>query len=234
MTENGKTSWCDRIFTPWTPKHQEHPSFCSPYSVEMQKTTHWHEPYFWNNLSRANNQRLRVSCSATDTCDVFDEHVNPDPNWRAELWSLIENTPHLDWLLLTAHPQNVCKMVPTSWLENGFPPQIWMGATAKNQEEAQRNVPALAVLPTRIRFLSCEPLLGPLDLRNISGVNAFSHIHWVITDRENPSNLDQPDLEWIRKLRDDCNLFQSKFLFKHSNSSKAFPLLDGQEHHTHP
>lgn len=234
MSEHN-TPWCHHTFSPWSGGHRPHSAFHMPSSSLAQKTSNWDMPHLWNNLARSKKERVRVSCFGS--CDVFDEHKSVDPKWRADLWAMIEHTPHLDWLLLTSKPRNVCKMVPTSWLEQGFPPHVWMGATAENQKAAERNVPALAALPARVRFLSCEPLLGPLELRNVSGLNALSHVHWVVAGGENPPHMPRPNVNWLRKLRDDCFDYKSKFFFKYwtsSPSSSIPPVLDGCVHHTCP
>jgi protein gp37 len=95
--------------------------------------------------------------------DVFEAH----PAWETErpkLWELIDATSNLDWLLLTKRPENILGMVPPEWL-GGFPPNVWVGTTVENQEWAEKRIPHLLRVPARVRFLSCEPLLGPVDLR---------------------------------------------------------------------
>ena len=84
-------------------------------------------------------------------------------NAREELFRLIEATPYLDWLLLTKRPENVMRMVPEHWRE-AFPPNVWMGTTVENQDMANKRIPELLKIPAKVRFLSCEPLLGHVDL----------------------------------------------------------------------
>jgi protein gp37 len=108
--------------------------------------------------------RRRVFCASL--ADVFDNEV--DPLWRTDLWNLIEITPRLDWLLLTKRIGNARGMYPARWSDSfadGVPPNLWLGATIVNQEEADRDIPKLLEVPARVRFLSMEPLLGAADLR---------------------------------------------------------------------
>ena len=118
--------------------------------------------------------RRRVFCASL--ADVFDNEV--DPKWRADLFALIEKTPNLDWLLLTKRIGNVATMAPASWLggpvqhgpdptnmHGGWPANVWLGATVCNQAEADRDVPKLLRVPAAVRFLSVEPMLGPVDIR---------------------------------------------------------------------
>src|SRR3954470_8137674 len=90
-----------------------------------------------------------------------------DPAWRMRLWDLIEETPHLDWLLLTKRIGNASRMMPGGAWRDGWP-NVWLGASIVNQEEADRDIPKLLAAPARMRFLSMEPLLGPVDLTEIA------------------------------------------------------------------
>lgn len=125
------------------------------------------------NSRSMNEARRRVFCASL--ADVFDNEV--DPQWRADLFRLIEATPNLDWFLLTKRIGNVRSMAPVSWLggpvqhgpdpcniHGGWPANVWLGATICNQDEADRDIPKLLAVPAAVRFLSIEPMLGPVDL----------------------------------------------------------------------
>ncbi|AJG18781.1 phage Gp37/Gp68 family protein [Cupriavidus basilensis] len=137
----------------------------------------WKLPRRWNaqhaEFFAANGRRRRVFCASL--ADVFDNAV--DPAWRADLFKLIEATPNLDWLLLTKRIGNVAAMVPEAtdlidygegwqsiWGQGEWPVNVWLGATICNQEEADRDIPKLLAVPACVRFLSMEPLLGPVDI----------------------------------------------------------------------
>jgi protein gp37 len=104
---------------------------------------------------------------------VFEDR--PDLDWaRDELFALISQTPHLIWQLLTKRPENVLQMVPGQWLDSatldngrvlrGWPGWCWIGTTVEDQQRADERIPELLQIPAPVRFLSCEPLLGPVDL----------------------------------------------------------------------
>ena len=115
--------------------------------------------------------RARVFCASL--ADVFDNAV--DPQWRADLFELIRATPNLDWLLLTKRIGNAAAMIQAALanMDIGYSvpfaawpwPNVWIGATIVNQEDADRDIPKLLAVPARVRFLSMEPLLGQVDLR---------------------------------------------------------------------
>lgn len=138
-------------------------------------------------------RRRRVFCASL--ADVFDNEVNP--TWRRDLFELILLTPHLDWLLLTKRIGNVIPMLKehlhlaryeTEWRlfkewKDGKPPaNVWLGATICNQVEADRDISKLLETPAAVRFVSMEPLLGPVNLRHIRRVD---HRDWR-GDPENP------------------------------------------------
>lgn len=118
-----------------------------------------------------NDARRRVFCASL--ADVFDNEVPPE--WRADLFRLIEATPHLDWLLLTKRIGNAQRLIEQALISMGDPatdvmggwpwPNVWLGATVVNQEEADRDIPKLLDTPAAVRFVSVEPMLGPVDLQ---------------------------------------------------------------------
>lgn len=106
--------------------------------------------------------RQRVFCASL--ADVFDNAV--DSQWRDDLFDLIKATPNLDWLLLTKRIGNVGNMLPVPFDFDKHYPNVWIGATVVNQTEADRDIPKLLAVPAAKRFLSMEPLLGPVDIRH--------------------------------------------------------------------
>jgi protein gp37 len=112
--------------------------------------------------------------------DVFEKRRDLD-QWRSRLWSLIEQTKNLEWLLLTKRPQNVSALVP--W-RNSWPDNVWLGTTVENQKYAAQRIPFLAQHPAKVLFLSCEPLLGPIDISEWAG----RPINWVIAGGESGGN----------------------------------------------
>lgn len=85
---------------------------------------------------------------------------------------------------------------------------VWLGVSVENEKWARIRVPALAATPAAIRFLSCEPLLGPL------GKLDLTNIDWAIGGGESGPNFLAPDPEWVRSLRDQCQASGTAFLFK--------------------
>lgn len=199
------------------------------------RTKTWGNPVKWNREAEANSVRYRVFCASL--ADVFDNHGSITSGWHGDLWHLIDQTPHLDWLLLTKRPQNIAKMLPDSY---GMPAwgdgwsNVWLGTTVENQEEFDRRVPHLTAVPAVVHFLSMEPLLGPVDGRG------FQNIEWIITGGESGPNYRRADPDWFRSLRDQADAAAIPFLFKqwegrNQREIKALGrALDGVVHDGYP
>ncbi len=225
---------------------------------------YWRTPLKWNQLAEREQVRRRVFCASL--ADVYEDWQGPMANVqggrlaetmddvRGRLFSLIEATPSLDWLLLTKRPENIERMMNavshggdpdegTAWdeLRGGRLKNLWIGCTVENQEMADLRIPLLLQIPATVRFLSCEPLLGPVDLKRYLG---FAHqdelgilnpdpkpdpwgplglpmrdpwikgIGWVIAGGESGPNARPSRPDWFRSLRDQCQSAKVPYLFK--------------------
>lgn len=246
MGANSGIEWTTHTFNPWIgcQKVSAACDFCYAEAYDIRwnggarwgahakrtrtRPANWNKPRKWAREARRRGVRERVFCASL--ADVFDNHRSIDPAWRAELWALIRETPELDWLLLTKRPQNIAKFLPDDWGE-GYD-NVWLGTTVENQETAAQRIPHLLSVPAVVHFLSCEPLIGELDLINIEckgySLNALNgmiydesgstvqgrKITWVITGGESGPNFRPADPNWFRGLRDQCANNNTPFLFK--------------------
>jgi protein gp37 len=108
---------------------------------------------------------------------------------------------------------------------------VWLGASVEDQHAADYRVPALLETPAAVRFLSCEPLLGPVSLRNWLTAPDDDHLwqdngqlHWVIAGGESGPGHRRVDLDWMRSIRDQCAAAGTPFFGKQDN--KVHPLPD--------
>jgi protein gp37 len=142
--------------------------------------------------------------------DIFERRSELGSK-RVRLWELINETTWLDWLLLTKRPQNIQDMVP--WSRN-WPSNVWLGTTVESQAFADKRLPFLLRHPATIRFLSCEPLLGPLDLSAWFGRREFHPIDWVIAGGESGPNCRPMHPDWASRLLSQCRKAKVPFHFK--------------------
>lgn len=264
MSETTSIEWCDSTFNPWIGCTRVSPACDDCYAArstparalgvawgagEPRRRTseaNWALPERWERqhaeFEAKHGRRRRVFCASL--ADVFDNEVPAE--WRSNLFELIRTTPHLDWLLLTKRPQNIVRMVRSdgSIAGNGtryLPDNAWLGTTAEDQKRADMNVPALlrcrAELGARVLFLSIEPMLGPVDLTDITlrrGTGDEEHfdalhfdgdaeddfdqgtatIDWVICGGESGPKARPMHPDWARSLRDQCETAGTPFLFK--------------------
>lgn len=198
MSEVTAIEWCDSTFNPWIGCTRISPACDHCYAAELMDTRYgrvkwggprsrtsegnWKQPRSWQRHAQkffaAYGRRRRVFCSSL--ADVFDNQV-PD-EWRDDLWALIRDTPDLDWLLLTKRPMNIGKMLPDFWDE--VKGHVWLGTTVEDQIRADVNIRHLLKHDSAVRFLSCEPLLGSIDLTYIRGEplkaeDGTEKAHWL-------------------------------------------------------
>ena len=250
MAENSKIEWTTHTFNGWEGCQKVGPGCDNCYAearnlrfsggtnwgpgAPRRRTgaANWAKPIRWNREAKAAGIRPRVFCASL--ADVFDNAV--DPQWRTDLFHLIHQTPHLDWLLLTKRPGNIEKMLPSYSHTQRMWPNVWLGCTVVNQEEADRDIPKLLAVPAKVRFLSIEPMLGPINLTALSrpagqGVHEYSAldcdvdpaddedwqgatIDWVICGGESGPHARPMHPDWARSLRDQCAAAGVAFHFK--------------------
>lgn len=167
--------------------------------------------------------------------DLFDHGVTDDQ--IRQVFEVMNATPHHTYQILTKRPHRAAKLAGSlNWT-----PNIWMG-TSIEQDKFVNRARELAKIPAALRFISAEPLLGPLPSLDLTGIG------WVIVGGESGSSKKHirrmmPD--WARDLRDRCAAANVPFFFKqwgnwdehgvwHQSKKDAGHLLDGKEHFEMP
>jgi protein gp37 len=150
--------------------------------------------------------------------DLFHEGV-PDA-FVAEVFEVIERTPQHTYQLLTKRPDRALGLVHAL----PWPRNLWFGVSVEDEDVLWR-VEALRQVPAFVRFLSCEPLLGPLDSLSLEGVD------WLIAGGESGPGARPIDQTWVRQLRDACVVTRTAFHFKQWGGpvkSRTGRVLDGR------
>lgn len=215
--------------------------------------SYWRKPIAWNKAAEKAGERHRVFCASL--ADVFEgpESMPADSlaavrAARLRLFDLVRQTPSLDWLLLTKRPENVidcvrqaaldcdrpgdlCEML-NCWSHGGrgsnAPDNVWLGTSVENQATADERIPHLLRVPAAVRFLSCEPLLGAIDMRYTAlskalyrqvlrnypcdeskvpqhlRYNGPPSIDWAIIGGESGPGARPCDVAWIRGIVQQC------------------------------
>lgn len=243
MAENTKIEWCDHTFNAWTGCQAVSPGCDNCYAAAWakragrdfavrQRTTdsYWQQPRKWDARHEAffaaHGRRQRVFVNSLS--DVFDNAA--PPTWRIELFALIAETPHLDWLLLTKRIGNAAKMIETAveWerhkvgtIAGKWPwPNVWMMATVCNQPEADRDIVKLLAVPAAKHGISVGPMLSAIDITpwlphdKDEAPGYVTRLDWVICEGESTANARPMHPAWVRSLRDQCDEVGTRFFFK--------------------
>lgn len=238
MGKDTAIAWTHHSWSPWWGCTKVSPGCAGCYAEGLDRRTggahwgpgaprralsaaHWREPVKWNRAAVLAGERRRVFPSM---CDPFDAEA--DPGERERLWGLIDRTPNLDWLLLTKRPENVPAMLPALW-GNGWA-NVWLGVSAEDQERWDERVPQLLAIPAAVRFVSVEPMVGPIVPRaeHVRCVGAAACYSGRIARGESPATCCAPPcpprldlvivggesgprhrelgIEWVRTLVEAC------------------------------
>lgn len=188
----------------------------------LTSTANRRKPLAWQRKAvefyAVHGRRQRIFCSSLS--DVFDNQVPEE--WRTDLWKTIWATPDLDWLLLTKRPENIEKMLPESWLSHRNEwAHVWLGTTCEDQAAYDRRWPILREVPARVRFISYEPAIGPLDIRAVDG-DVFPD--WLICGGESGHRARDMPEEWADGVRFDCGVVGIAFFMK--QMARLVPIPD--------
>jgi len=256
MAKDSRIEWTHHTFNPWWGCTKVSPGCKHCYAETWSKRvgqnlwgatadrrelseSYWRQPLAWNIDAERIGKRRRVFCASM--ADVFEDRRDLDAK-RERLWTLIGQTPQLDWLLLTKRPQNVSRLAPYG---DRWPDNVWLGATAENQRWLDKRMSHLTALSARVLFLSCEPLLGSLDFSEWTGRARRGEaraVDWVIAGGESGPHARPMHPEWLISLRDQCVEAGIAFHFKqwgtwrpvsaqqvNGHGSKILSLSNGRE-----
>lgn len=222
MGKATKIQWCDHTFNPWRGCTKVSAGCANCYAERLSHRNPavlgvwgddgtrvvatdraWADVDRWHRAAVRACVRRRVFCASM--ADVFEDRADLDAP-RGRLFDLIDRTPMLDWLLLTKRPENIMRLMPRPRAN------VWLGTSVEDQAAAEARIPHLLRCPATVRFLSCEPLLGPIEIFRAGcpvqtprgEVLPPGAIGWVIVGGESGQDARPCDLEWIRSIRDQC------------------------------
>lgn len=259
MGKDSKIEWTDHTFNPWWGCVKISTGCAQCYAETMSKrfghwwgvdaerrffnAKHWAEPHKWNRQAEKNGVRAKVFCGSM--CDFLERHSNPQIDallngTRIKLGRLILSTPHLTWLMLTKRLENFLALASKfGWVDNpgGFvgnidiPNNVWLGTSVENQATADKRIPELLKIPAKIRFLSVEPMLGPVSIWPwITNPTLAASMHqtqpmidWAIVGGESGSNKRPFNPDWARSIRDQCKEAGVPFFMKQIDKVQPVP-----------
>jgi protein gp37 len=227
MAEKTSIAWCHATFNPWWGCVEVSTECDRCYARELSQRLgrarwgkdaprfffgdkHWAGPGAWNRKAAAAGERRRVFCASM--ADVCEERDDLEPH-RQRLWTLIRETPALDWLLLTKRAGAMGRLIPADILAL---PYVWPGVTCGHPDSQWRVEKLVELECAGPRWVSAEPLLDALRLEPWLG-----RIGWVITGGESGSGYRVMDLAWLRALVDQCRDARSAIFVKQDSGPRS-------------
>lgn len=240
MVENTKIEWATHTLNWWTGCEAVSPACAHCYAETWAKragrdfaerrltSNNIHRlPLKWEREAIETGERPYVFVNSLS--DFFDNKV--PQAWRDSFFAIAKQTRHVTYMLLTKRVGNVKKMLPDDWAGGAAYPNVWIGSTVVNQEEANRDWPKLARTPAARHFLSMEPLLGPVDLYDACDAARMPGLDgdllvpdWIICGGESGSGARPMSPLWVRKIQQFCEEFDVPFFFKQWGEWRAFHM----------
>jgi protein gp37 len=238
MADNTGISWAHSTLNYWIGCTKVSPA-CDACYAERDQDKRFHR-VMWGPHGAAffakHGEKRRVFVNSLS--DFGDNHPTIKQEWRDAAHKAWKDCPDVIFMILTKRPQNLLKpgYLPDDWSADNYP-NVWIGTTTENQEEADRRIPHLLKIDAAIRFLSCGPLLGPLyimegprsspkekhlaPLTGWRGTDGDGNplpygpkIHLVIVEGESGPDARPTHPDWVRSLRDQCAAAGTVFHFK--------------------
>ncbi len=182
-------------------------------------------PRFWpERLRLPSSWRAPRRVFVNSMSDVFHAHFTESQ--IRQVWDAMVAAPHHQFQVLTKRPERARRLADLLV----WPSHIWLGVSVEHEDNAQR-IDVLRAIPAAVRFVSAEPLLGPLDAVDFSGVD------WVIGGGESGPGARPVDLAWARGLRDTVKRAGAAFFWKQwggAHPKSGGRLLDGVEWSEYP
>lgn len=213
-----------RMYLPW--KRGNNPTapvqYHQPFSKVQLLPERLDDPLHWK----------APRCVFVDSMsDLFHEDVPDAYIWQ--VFGIMRRTPQHIYEILTKRPERMQKVLREltnahalkmlgehDYMQQWPLPNVWLGTSVENQAAADERIPYLLDTPAAIRFLSCEPLLGPVDLwyPAFSVIDRYGEpssprcerdgspvIKWVIVGGESGKFARPMDLRWARNIQEECN-----------------------------
>jgi protein gp37 len=230
-TSRSAIEWTEATWNPVTGCSKVSPGCAHCYAENLSKRFGWtREPWTLQNAEenvRLHHERLDVPLRwrkprmifVNSMSDLFHELVPLEFIW--EVFDVMAEAEQHTFQVLTKRHERMAELAPLiDWPDN-----VWMGVSIENARWIER-ADALRSVPAAVRFISAEPLLGPLHGLDLDGID------WLIAGGESGPRHRPVREEWLLDLRDRCDDDGVAFFFKQwggRTSKKGGRLLDGQE-----
>jgi protein gp37 len=264
MGERSVIEWTDSTWNPWRGCDKVSPGCAHCYMFRDQRryggdpstVVRAADNTFYAPIRNTKWAKTREACIAEKgrhyvfTCSWSDWFHEDADEWRREAWEIVRRTPQSTYQILTKRPERIAECLPEDWGQ-GYP-NVWLGVTIENRRFVDR-ADLLRAVPAAVRFISAEPLLGPLVFETCEqDWSAYPEIHvtygwrdglesqraldlagidWIITGGESGPSHRRFDPGWAIDIRDAAAATGTAFLHKQNGGPRPDSngrLLDGQ------
>ncbi len=232
MSATSPIEWTDATWNPWHGCHKITPG-CKNCYMFREKKQYGQNPNLVVRSKTLFGAPLKwKEPKLVFTCSWSDWFIEEADAWRDEAWDIIRRTPQHTYQILTKRPDRMEGRVPDPPL-----PNVWLGVSVENQQYADERIPPLLKTPAAIRFLSVEPLLGPVTFRwapwadytrvpgrSIGHLDGLRGIDWVIVGGESGPGARPLDMQWVRSIVEQCRAARVPCFVKQMG---AYPCQSG-------
>lgn len=213
MGEKTAIGWTDATWNPWKGCKKVSPG-CKNCYMFRQMMGYGQNP---NLIARTSDKTFRNPLKWLDpmmifTCSWSDFFVEEADKWREDAWDIIRQTPRHTYQILTKRPERIRDSLPADWGEGW--PNVWLGVSIETQAYMHR-AKELIQVPALTRFISAEPLLGPLEFGSL-----IDSLHWVIIGGESGLHHRPMKMEWARVIRDEWKAAGKPVFFKQQSGQR--------------
>lgn len=222
MSISSAIEWTESTWNPWMGCNKVSPG-CAHCYMFREQSRYGQDP----EVVRRSKTTFRAPLKWKEprrifTCSWSDWFHPAADAWRDDAWDVIRDTPQHTYQILTKRPEFIAEHLPPDW-HDGYP-NVWLGVSVESQRWVER-LERLAQVPAAVRFVSAEPLLGPVDLGSLP-------YDWVIAGGESGPDARPTELDWLRSLRDQCAARHVPFFLKQlggwpDKRGGADAILDG-------
>ena len=190
------------------------PEVTTTYPDKLARLARWKFTSVWDTEPYRRGHGSRPLVFVCDMGDLF--HPNVPDTFIEQALDVMAARSDVDWQVLTKRAERMAEIGQAL----GWPSNVWAMVTVENQKAADERIPYLLQVPARVRGLSCEPLLEPLDLSNWFWCN----VSWIIVGGESGPKRRPFDVRWAGTLRHQCERAGVAFFFKQAGG--RFPGMD--------
>ncbi|MFQ5729314.1 MAG: DUF5131 family protein [Waddliaceae bacterium] len=228
---NTKIEWCDKVWNPVTGCRKVSRG-CENCYAESIANRFWGDRKFTDVIIHSNRFNQPLSWKkpsrifVNSMSDLFHDDVSDEIIFS--IFKIMKAAHWHTFMVLTKRPKRMCKIVAR--IRSCFPDRldhIWLGVSVEDQKTADDRIPLLVITPARYRFVSAEPLLGPVDFKEMWGVGynqsypgiRLKFVDQVIVGGESGPKARPMQVEWVRSIRDQCRVANVAFFMKQGSQA---------------